>query len=65
MEIILDNGDTENKKEIVHEKREKDFADLGNHIPPGFDDMFLNNIFAAKCKLEMAMNIIGNAKIHF
>ena len=56
MEIILDNDDSENKKEAVFEKWEKDVADLfsGNHIPPGFND-----ICARKCKLEMIMNTPG------
>ena len=43
MEILLDNGDTENKKELVLEKWKTDFANTlsGHLIPPGFDDLFL------------------------
>lgn len=58
MEIILENGETENKKEIVMRKWGKDFSDLfsGNYISPGFNDVHLNNIHVKKCKSEMIMD---------
>lgn len=58
MEIILDNGETENKKEVVLGRWEKGFGDLfsGSHIPPGFDDTFLKEACAIKCSREIAMN---------
>ena len=43
VEILLDNGDTENKKELVLEIWKTDFANTfsGHLIPPGFDDLLL------------------------
>ena len=60
MEILLDNGDTENKKELVLEKWKTDFANTfsGHLIPPGFDDLFLSNVCDSKCMMELAMDML-------
>ena len=61
MEILLYNGDNENKKELLLEKWKTDFANTfsGYLIPPGFDDLFLSNDCYSKCMMELAMDMPG------